>query len=76
MPYTAEMRLVDELVGFIRVFRRVRGGPSPPTSLARTLRDSTHVRGAHGGMGRAGTEHQHEIVADGHERYARSFDAE
>jgi hypothetical protein len=44
-------------------------------SLARTIRESTHVRGGWQTMGlpRASTEQQLEIVVEGHENYTKSF---
>lgn len=70
------MGVIDRLRAFWRAFRR--NEPSEPVrhsghSLARTLEDSTHVRGLEGGMARAGTEEQHELVAEGHEQYTKSL---
>ncbi len=64
----------SDLRGFVRMLRRdLPRQARAPTSLARTLRDSAHVRGLRGFLPRAGTEQQHEIVADAHERYDASF---
>ena len=63
-------------MGFVRAFRSGAGshpGLSPSDSLAETIEESTHVRGLHGGLPRAGTEQQHEIVVQGHEDYQKSF---
>jgi hypothetical protein len=46
--------------------------PRPSSSLARTLRDSTHARV--GGMSPAGTEQQHRIAAEHNEDYTKSLD--
>lgn len=77
--YRETMSIWGQIKGFVRAFRR---GEELPTSrhgghsLARTLKESTHVRGGNQvtGLSRAGTEKQHEIVAEGHERYTASFD--
>ncbi len=68
------MSILDTLRGFLGAFRRGASSPRPSSSLANTIKDSTHVRGAHGGLARAGTEQQHDIVAKGHEHYQKSFD--
>ncbi len=71
------MSALGQIVGFFRAFRRsgdARRNSHSGHSLAKALRESTHVRGARGGMARAGTEQQHKIVAEGHERYNESFD--
>ena len=49
---------------------------NPMESIARTMEESTHVRGARMGLPRASTEEQHEIVVEGHERYVESFEDE
>lgn len=70
------MAFLRRLKAFWREFRaptRSSKGRHGGHSLARTLRDSTHVRGARGGMPRAGTEQHHKIVVDGHGRYTKSF---
>ena len=43
-------------------------------SLARTIKESTHVRGTGGGLPRASTEQQQKIVVEGHENYTKSFE--
>ena len=53
-----------------------RRSANPVESIARTMQDSTHVRGARMGLPRASTEEQHEIVVEGHERYVDSFEDE
>jgi len=74
------MRFLRIPRGFIRAFLAPTepGGPRHSGhSLARTLKDSTHVRGGPGGgLSRAGTEQQHNIVAKGHQGYAKSFKGE
>ena len=47
---------------------------NPVESIARTMEESTHVRGARMGLPRASTEEQHEIVVEGHESYVESFE--
>lgn len=71
------MSFFRHIVGFFRAFKRSDGATRTSHdghSLARALRDSTHVRGSRGGMPRAGTERQHKIVAEGHKRYRDSFE--
>ncbi len=73
------MALWRQVRAFVRAFRAAgRDGRSehlrPDNSLARTLKDSTHVRGGRMGLARASTERQHEIVAKGHKSYVESFD--
>lgn len=67
----------SSIKGFIEAFRASFGRP-PDTgrlsSLARTLEESTHVRGGQGGLARASTEDQHEIVVEEHESYVDSFE--
>lgn len=53
-----------------------RRSTNPVESIARTMEESTHVRGARMGLPRASTEEQHEIVVEGHERYVESFEDE
>ncbi len=67
------MSILSTLKGFFRAFRRRASSPRASSSLANTIKDSTHVRGAYGGMARASTEQQHKIVAEGHENYQKSF---
>ena len=65
------------LIRFVKLLFRPASAyprrPKAPDSLARTLKDSTHVRGGDGGMMRASTEQQHKVVAEGHENYTKSF---
>lgn len=71
------MSLWSSIKRFIEAFRATsadRRGTEPASSLARTLEESTHVRGGRGGLARAGTEDQHEIVVEGHENYVESFE--
>lgn len=58
------------------LFRRdgPRRSSNPVESIARTMEDSTHVRGTRMGLPRASTEEQHEIVVEGHEHYVESFE--
>ena len=72
------MTIWTQIRGFVQAL--VANDTDPSTrhgghSLAETLRDSTHVRGGQqmAGLGRAGTEAQHKIVAEGHENYTKSF---
>lgn len=72
------MSIRRQIRNFWRAFRSNKGARVSRHgghSLANTLRDSTHVRGGSQGMGlgRAGTEQQHKIVAEGHENYTESF---
>ncbi len=70
-------RIWRDLRGFFRALQRVdpTTGPRVSSSLAKTLKESTHVRGGHGtALPRAGTEAQHKIVAEGHEHYTKSFE--
>ncbi len=53
-----------------------RRSSNPVDSIARTLDETTHVRGARMGLPRASTEEQHEIVVEGHESYVESFEDE
>lgn len=46
---------------------------NPVESIARTMEESTHVRGARMGLPRASTEEQHEIVVEGHQDYVESL---
>jgi hypothetical protein len=68
--------------GFVREFRSSKGMKRPDLgsgeSLARTIRESTHVRGGQQNMGlsRASTEQQLEIIVEGHENYTKSFHKE
>ena len=64
--------------GFVREFRASKGMSRPDLgsadSLARTIKESTHVRGGAGtALSRASTEEQLEIVIEGHESYTKSF---
>lgn len=72
------MAIWQEITAFWRAFRSGAGEPvrrHGGHSLAKTLEDSTHVRGGHGSaLPRAGTEGQHKIVAEGHEDYTKSFE--
>lgn len=71
------MRITQQIRGFLRGLRSngdITEARHSGHSLAKTLRDSTHVRGGRGGLGRAGTEQQHKIVAEGHQNYTDSFD--
>ncbi len=70
------MSFLRDIRGFIRAFRERRADPRISESLARTLKESTHVRGAYGGLARAGTEAHHDIAAEGHQSYVESFDDE
>ena len=75
------MTIRSQIRGFLRAFRSGLGSPirrHRGHSLAKALRESTHVRGGSMGMGlgRASTERQHEIVAEGHQDYNASFDDE
>ena len=69
------MSLFAQFRGFIRAFRS--GATSPrdgaSESLAKTIKESSHVRGGRGGLARASTEQQHKIVVKGHENYTKSF---
>lgn len=47
---------------------------NPVSSIARTMEESTHVRGGRFGLPRASTEQQHEIVVEGHEAYVESLE--
>lgn len=73
------MSFWGSLKGFVREFRSSKGMKGPDLgsaeSLARTIRESTHVRGGQQMMGlsRASTEQQLEIVVEGHENYTKSF---
>jgi hypothetical protein len=73
------MSLWGSLKGFVREFRASKGMKradlGPEESLARTIRESTHVRGGQQMMGlsRASTEQQLEIVVEGHENYTKSL---
>ena len=42
-------------------------------SIASVMRETSHVRGARGGLARASTERQHKLVAKGHKNYKKSF---
>lgn len=71
------MSLWYSIKGFFEAFRAKSAddaGPGPLSSLARTMEESTHVRGGRGGLARASTEDQHEIVIEGHEDYVGSFE--
>ncbi|MDX1689549.1 MAG: hypothetical protein R3290_00860 [Acidimicrobiia bacterium] len=73
------MRIWWRLEAFWRSFRDAKGtGPARHggDSLARALRESTHVRGGSQGMGmgRGGTEAHHRIVAEGHEHSTTSLE--
>lgn len=50
------------------------GVANPVESIAKTMEESTHVRGGRWGLPRASTEEQHEIVVEGHEAYLDSFE--
>lgn len=74
------MSLWSNVKGFIRAFQSGAGtNPNlkPSSSLARTIEESTHVRGGGpgggGGLSRGSTEAQHKIVAEGHDNYEKSF---
>ena len=69
------MSIISQLKGFVRAFRSGVTEPTDgvSTSLARTLKETTHVRGIRGGLARAGTEKHHQIVAKGHKDYTDSF---
>lgn len=58
------------------IFAKSKGPRSsnPVESIARTMEESTHVRGGRFGLPRASTEQQHEIVIEGHESYVESLD--
>lgn len=74
------MSFLSQIRGFVRALRRKGNDPvrHGGHSLARAMRDSTHVRGGGmgGGMGlsRGSTEAQEKIVSEGHEQYDKSFD--
>jgi len=72
------MSLWGSVKGFIREFRSSKGMRRPDLgsseSLAKTIKESTHVRGGQGtALSRASTEEQLEIVVEGHENYTKSF---
>ncbi len=65
----------SQITGFFRAFRSGTGH-SPPTesTLLDAIEESTHASGSGMGGGvRAGTDEHHEIVANSHENYAKSF---
>ncbi len=70
------MGIVSGLRNFWRAFRTT-GSQEPHRhsghSVARTVKESTQIAGSPG-MGRAGTEAQHEIAAKGHEAYSKSVE--
>lgn len=70
------MEPLKVLRGFWRAFRVERSDGPKPSTLARTLRESTHAGAGSGALGGAlaGTEAQHEIVVQGHEAYVKSFE--
>ncbi len=71
------MTIISDLRMFVRrLFRSSNypSAPKTPDSLARTIKESTHVRGGDLGLSRAGTEAHHDIVAKGHKNYEASFD--
>jgi len=69
------MSVWGQIKGFFRALRRRTGSNlRVPDSMARTLKESTHVRGVRGGLARASTEQQHEIVVEGHADYTESFE--
>ena len=73
------MAIKQQIRGFLRAFRKDSGFSNRPTrhkghSLARALRHSTQVGGGRAGIPRAGTEQQHKIVAESHERYNASLE--
>ncbi len=49
--------------------------PRVPDSLARTIKDSSHIRGGAGGIGRLPGPAATEIMVESSERYTDSFDA-
>ena len=67
------MSILGQVKGFFRAFRSSTTKPNDPSgsSLAKTLKDSTHVGGR--GAPRAGTRGQHKIVTKGHDSYTKSF---
>ena len=71
----SRMSIISQILGFVRVLRTGVTQPTGQvsTSFARTLKETTHVRGGPGGLARAGTEKQHQIVAKGHKNYTDSF---
>ena len=72
------MAIWGQVKAFWRAFRASdgKGIRHRGHSLAETLEDSTHVRGGQQnmGLGIAGTEQHHQIVAEGHEHYTKSFE--
>ena len=64
------------LRSFFRLLRSHR--PLDPASgvddsLARTAKDTMHVRGSRGGAQYSGTEAVYKQIAKGHKNYAKSF---
>ena len=74
--YGTLMAFMRVLRGFWRAFRIGKADGRRGSTLARTLRESTHTGAGAGALGGtlAGTEAQHKIVADGHETYVKSFE--
>ena len=66
-------------MGLKRFFRLLRTNrlPNPASgvddSLARTAKDTMHVRGSRGGAQYSGTEAVYKQIAKGHKNYAKSF---
>jgi hypothetical protein len=46
---------------------------APPDSLAKTIKDASHVRGGRGGMARSSSEEVHQHAVEGHDEYQKSF---
>lgn len=64
-----------QVLGFVRAFRAHDGSSNvgPSDSLAKTLKHGTQLRGSAGGGASTAAD---KIMAEGHERYADSFQSD